>query len=333
MSEHGPNGRETTADDREKQEAKLMSRRRLLQATGALIVTVGVGSACDVAPFDSESPAARPLRPQPPPAFVPRRVRLAEGQYPVVPDTPTQPPASGTLRFFTLHEAQTVEAVTARILPGTPDDPGAREAGVVSYIDNMLAYDNPFAEATYRQPPFAETYEGERPPTGSSGDFEVVWVNAAEIERYGYQSTLGPRDVYRAGIASVDRYARARFGGDFVDLSEEQQDQIVGAMADGEATGFENPGAEEFFHVLRRHTGEGMFSDPVYGGNQGLAGWRLIGYAGAQRGYTEAYVRGQVDEFTPQGIADLNHFHPGQPVNDHVLLPVSGSRLKESAED
>ncbi len=314
-------------------EEKRLSRRRLLQTTGALLVTVGVGSACDVDPFHSESPASRPLRPQPRPAFVPRRVTLVAGQYPAVPDTPTQAPQAGVLRFFTLHEAQTVEAITARILPGSPEDPGAREAGVVNYIDNMLAYENPFAEATYRAPPYAETYTGARPPAGSNGSFEVVWVSADEIERYGYQSTLGPRDVYRAGLASVDRYARERFGRDFVDLSEEQQDQVVGAMADGEASGFEHPGAEEFFHVLRRHTGEGMFSDPVYGGNQGLAGWRLIGYPGAQRGYTEAYVRGRTAEADPQGIADLNHFHPGQPANEHVLLPVTGSRHADPVDD
>lgn len=32
-----------------------------------------------------------------------------------------------------------VEVIAARIRPGTPDDPGAREAGVVYYIDRELA--------------------------------------------------------------------------------------------------------------------------------------------------------------------------------------------------
>ena len=33
-----------------------------------------------------------------------------------------------------------------------------------------------------------------------------------------------------------------------------------------------------FFQLLRTHTIEGMFSDPMHGGNAGLIGWQLIGY-------------------------------------------------------
>jgi gluconate 2-dehydrogenase gamma chain len=36
------------------------------------------------------------------------------------------------LIFFNEEEAQTVEAVAARIIPGDATDPGAREAGVVA---------------------------------------------------------------------------------------------------------------------------------------------------------------------------------------------------------
>ena len=84
---------------------------------------------------------------------------------------------------------------------------------------------------------------------------------------------------------------------------------------------------EAFFHVLRRHTSEGMFSDPVYGGNRGMAGWLLIGYPGAQRAYTEADIREEGTVRPPQSIVEMNHFHPGQDANEHVILPVSGSRL------
>lgn len=319
-------------EDRGGVEARRLSRRRLLQGAGALVLTAGVAASCEAPPFRSESGAARPLRPQPAPALTPRRVRVVEGQYPRVPDTPRSPPDPGVLRFFSLHEALTVEAYSARLMPGTPEDPGAREAGVVTYIDNMLAYDDPFAQSTYRSPPFAETYAGDSPPAAAPGGFEVVWVHEDEVERYGYQSVLGPRETYRTGLQSVDRYARELFGADFVDLTEAQQDRVVGDMADGVATGFDHPGAEEFFHVLRRHTCEGMFSDPVYGGNRDLVGWRLIGYPGAQRAYTEADVRGLTEERAAQGILDLHRFHAGEAVNEHVLLPVSGARHRHGDE-
>ena len=43
------------------------------------------------------------------------------------------------LTFFFLDEADTVEALAARIIPGSPGDPGAREGGVVHYIDRALS--------------------------------------------------------------------------------------------------------------------------------------------------------------------------------------------------
>jgi gluconate 2-dehydrogenase gamma chain len=42
------------------------------------------------------------------------------------------------LRFLTLREKETVETIAARIIP-SDEKPGAREAGVVNFIDHMLA--------------------------------------------------------------------------------------------------------------------------------------------------------------------------------------------------
>src|SRR5207247_9445962 len=44
-------------------------------------------------------------------------------------------------RFLTAHELDTLRAVTARFVPGPPDDPdpGALEAGVAEAIDLLLA--------------------------------------------------------------------------------------------------------------------------------------------------------------------------------------------------
>jgi len=32
---------------------------------------------------------------------------------------------------------------------------------------------------------------------------------------------------------------------------------------------------------------EGMFADPVYGGNRNMAGWKMIGYPGARYDYRD----------------------------------------------
>jgi gluconate 2-dehydrogenase gamma chain len=36
---------------------------------------------------------------------------------------------------------------------------------------------------------------------------------------------------------------------------------------------------------------EGMFADPVYGGNKDFAGWRLVGFPGAQPAFTGADLK------------------------------------------
>jgi gluconate 2-dehydrogenase gamma chain len=38
--------------------------------------------------------------------------------------------------------------------------------------------------------------------------------------------------------------------------------------------------------IIREHTVEGYFCDPVYGGNRGAVGWKLVGFPGAHWGYT-----------------------------------------------
>jgi len=47
-------------------------------------------------------------------------------------------PGDTPVAFFSMHEAETVDAIVSRIMPGSADDPGAHEAGVVSYIDRQL---------------------------------------------------------------------------------------------------------------------------------------------------------------------------------------------------
>jgi gluconate 2-dehydrogenase gamma chain len=291
-----------------------LSRRTFLKGAG--VAVTGVVGASVAGCGAAEAPHTLP-------GAVERRVPMAQ-QYPSVPYPPPSPPAPGVLQVFTPHEAQVVEALTARLLPGTPDDPGAREAGVVYYIDNMLAYQDGLPEPVYRQHPFAESYTEDEPP---ESEFQVIWVPEEEIDRYGYQSVLTPRDVFRIGIAAVDRYAQQTFDQPFLALSEEQQDEIITALLDNEATGFEPLTPESFFHALRRYTCEGMFSDPAYGGNRDMVGWRLIGYPGAQRAYTSTEIQLEGSGLTREvwSMADLPHFHAGEPIGPNVVLPVSGS--------
>jgi gluconate 2-dehydrogenase gamma chain len=57
--------------------------------------------------------------------------------------------SGGRWRFFTAEEARSVEAICAQIIP-SDQDPGAREAGVVNYIDLQLSRHFKPHRATYR---------------------------------------------------------------------------------------------------------------------------------------------------------------------------------------
>jgi hypothetical protein len=316
---------EETGQAKAREHPLALSRRDFLRAAGVAAVTVAGGATLTGCGGASPTPAA--------PASLP--ALPVAGQGSVVPYPPAEPPTPGLLRFFNLHEAQTVEALTARILPGAPDDPGAREAGVVYYIDNLLSQQGGFVEPTYHRPPFAQTYSGDEPPENAAGEYRVIWTPEAEIERYGYQSIFTPSEVFRMGVAALDRYALARFEDNFVALSEAQQDEIVTALVEESATGFEPLSAKAFFLVVRRYTGEGMFSDPAYGGNRGKVGWKLIGYPGAQR----AYLPGEIGEpgsglaRPVWSLADMPHFHAGQQVEDNAILPVSGSNGRHHRDE
>jgi gluconate 2-dehydrogenase gamma chain len=147
------------------------------------------------------------------------------------------------LRFFTAAEALVIVAACERIFPTDSAGPGAKEAGVVIYIDRQLA--GPYGADKYRftQGPWVESFA-----------------------EHGYQAKENPRETYRDGLTKL--------GTNFAELSADEQMQKLQSI---EKT--------HFFQLLRTHTIEGMFCDPMHGGNAGLIGWQLIGYPGPQMSY------------------------------------------------
>jgi gluconate 2-dehydrogenase gamma chain len=315
-----------------------LSRRRFLRSAGVLAAGLGAAqalAACGV-PSNAAAPAAPqtagegqlvPVSPQGNvPLMNPNTGKLIiYQQYPEVPFTPAGPPPANILRFFSLDEAKAVDALVSRILPGTPQDPGAHEAGVVTYIDNYLSYFGGDVEPTYRHPPYAVPYQGDTSPNGGSGPYDVVYVKKEELTRYGQQSIMSPAEQYRVAIAAIDAYAKKQFGGKkFADLSSDQQDQVIGDLASGKLDTLTEPTPHDFFNLVRTDVMQGMFADPVYGGNRDMAGWKLVGYPGAQRAYTPDDIHNGNFHRVPQSIAQLMPFHPGQPSGPDVILPVSG---------
>ena len=82
---------------------------------------------------------------------------------------------------------------------------------------------------------------------------------------HGYQGAANPRQVYRDGLKSLAGFA---------ELSTADQ---IGRLSSIETS--------QFFALLRAHTIEGMFCDPMHGGNANLVGWKLVGFPGPQMNY------------------------------------------------
>ncbi len=97
------------------------------------------------------------------------------------------------------------------------------------------------------------------------------------------------KDTYRRGIESVNAYAREKYHDVFAYLSEDRQDAILTALeADASETRsfFLAPTAAELFDLVLTATRQGLFSDPIHGGNRDFVGWKSIGYPGPRFLYT-----------------------------------------------
>ena len=109
------------------------------------------------------------------------------------------------------------------------------------------------------------------------------------------------QEFYRRGLAQLDAYCGKKYSKPFRELGATKQDEILTELEEGKASGFTWPTAQAFFNTLRTHTMEGMFADPIYGGNKDFAGWKLVGFPGAQMFFspkdmesTEAFSRAPI---------------------------------------
>jgi gluconate 2-dehydrogenase gamma chain len=111
------------------------------------------------------------------------------------------------------------------------------------------------------------------------------WVES--VPEHGNQTKTTPREIYREGIRLLE---------DFPALPAAGQDAKLRMI---ERTAF--------FQLLRRHTLEGMFCDPLHGGNAGMIGWQLIGYPGPRMSYREEIGQnpGEAWRRKPVSLADM----------------------------
>jgi len=158
--------------------------------------------------------------------------------------------------YLTAAEVRFLDAALARLIPADELGPGARETGGAYFIDQQLVSVWGSHGRNYRMGPWRE---------GTS--------------RQGFQSPLTPREIYRAAIREIDLYCEQQHGKRFCFLGETEQDAVLAGLDEGSIE-IASVSGRLFVNLLWRNTVEGFFADPMYGGNQDKAGWRLIGFPG-----------------------------------------------------
>jgi len=171
------------------------------------------------------------------------------------------------LRFFTEQEAKVVVAASERIFPATS------ATGPGAAQAGVMVYIDHQLAGPYGTDKYRYTHE--------------PFIDSVDQDN-GYQGKENPQETYRAGIQKL--------GADFVELDGAKQDERLKAME-----------KSHFFQLLRQHTIEGMFSDPMHGGNAGMVGWQMIGYPGPQMSYRAMLGKynGTAYRTKPQSLSEI----------------------------
>jgi gluconate 2-dehydrogenase gamma chain len=103
------------------------------------------------------------------------------------------------------------------------------------------------------------------------------------IPELGYQGKASPRETYRDGLKGLQGFDQ---------LSPDAQDEALRKI---ETT--------HFFSLLRQNTIEGMFCDPMHGGNKEMLGWQMLGFPGPQDSYAVDIDKHYGEAFSPKPVS------------------------------
>ncbi len=166
-------------------------------------------------------------------------------------------PQPATYAYLNADEAAFIEAVVDHMIPADEHSPKGTDLGLNIYIDRALAGAWGKGERLYMQGPWKQG-----------------------VPSQGYQLPLTPAELYRAGIAASNAACVKAYGKRFDNLAAPEREAF---LLDLRAGKIEFPGglpARTFFNTLYQNVMEGMFSDPLYGGNRDKAAWKMLGFPG-----------------------------------------------------
>ena len=188
--------------------------------------------------------------------------------------------------FLKPSEALFVEAVVSHMIPADELTADGVELGVATFVDRALAGGWGKGDRLYLQGPWK---------TGTPNQ--------------GYQLAMTPAELYRAGIAQSNAWCRATYRKTFDRLASAEKEAFLLALSQNR---LKLPGglpARAFFEVVYQTVMEGMFADPIYGGNRDKAAWKMIGFPGVMANNAQNirnYNDGRRFPAKPVSIADMS---------------------------
>nr|WP_275983911.1 gluconate 2-dehydrogenase subunit 3 family protein [Paenibacillus hamazuiensis] len=189
------------------------------------------------------------------------------------------------LMFFNQEQFFITEAAVERIFPKDELGPGAKEIGVAIYIDHQLAGPWGINAKDYMMGPF---FKGEA--------------------TQGSQTQLRRADIFTLGLKGLKDYSQKKYSKSFQDLAENEQDDVLKVFEKGEEFSLPGISTKTFFNLLYSLTLEGLYSDPLYGGNKDMMGWELKKYPGNQMSYLDLIEKDGFIHMKPKSLRDhLNH--------------------------
>jgi len=217
--------------------------------------------------------------------------------------------AVASYRFLSAHQAAVVVEATARLVPGPLDDPteighpGAREAGVVHFIDRLLSAFDEDPPAIFAGAPWSN-----RHTTGP--DYLARFVPLIERQEKAWRKRVTQlRKQIAAAVIALDKGAQGAGYTDFATAPTSEQDQLLTQLADVR-------------NLLFGLTVDAMYSIPEYGGNHKLSGWQEISWAGDIQpiGYTAAQVESYdgPDPVAPNDLPAVQELVDSLPLLAHA---------------
>ncbi|WP_282937856.1 gluconate 2-dehydrogenase subunit 3 family protein [Paenibacillus sp. RC67] len=188
------------------------------------------------------------------------------------------------LMYFNQEQFQIVEAATERLFPKNAQGPGAKDMGVAFFIDHQLAGEWGTNGREYMSGPF---FVGEK--------------------TQGYQGHLKRREIFDIALTELQNYSNQKYSKNYADLAAAEQDAVLKAFETDEVK-LTTISASGFFKTLFSSTMEGVYADPLYGGNSNMDGWKMKNFPGNQMSFDQIIEKDEFVKMQPVSLRDhLSH--------------------------